>query len=44
MRALRRLKRETDNTEWVFVSERGSPLPTAGFAKLIERAGFEAGF
>jgi integrase len=29
MRALRRLKRETDNTEFVFVSERGSPFTTA---------------
>jgi hypothetical protein len=28
----------------VFVSERGSPFSTAGFAKMIERAGAEAGF
>jgi site-specific recombinase XerD len=28
----------------VFVSERGSPFTTAGFARLIERAGFDAGF
>jgi site-specific recombinase XerD len=27
-----------------FVSERGSPFSTAGFAKMIERAGAEAGF
>jgi integrase len=44
MRALRRLKREADNSECLFVSERGSPFTTAGFAKLIERAGIEAGF
>ena len=44
MRALRKLKREAGNTEYVFVSERGSPFTTAGFAKLIERAGREAGF
>jgi integrase len=44
MRALRRLKREAENSEYVFVSERGSPFTTAGFAKLVERAGFEAGF
>jgi site-specific recombinase XerD len=40
----RRLKRDTDNTEYVFVSERGSPFATAGFAKLVERAGLKAGF
>jgi hypothetical protein len=39
MRALRRLKREADNTEYVFVSERESPFTTAGFAKLVERDG-----
>jgi integrase len=44
MRALRRLKREADNTEYVFVSERGSPFTTAGFAKLVKRAGLEAEF
>jgi site-specific recombinase XerD len=44
MRALRKLVREAANTEFVFVSERGSPFATAGFAKMIERAGIEAGF
>jgi site-specific recombinase XerD len=44
MRVLRRLKREAENSEYLFVSERGSPFTTAGFAKLIERAGIEAGF
>jgi integrase len=39
MRALRSLKRESP---FVFVSERGAPFTTAGFAKLIERAGITA--
>jgi type 1 fimbriae regulatory protein FimB/type 1 fimbriae regulatory protein FimE len=29
--------------DFVFMSERGSPLSTAGFARLVERAGAEAG-
>ena len=28
----------------MFVSERGSPFTTAGFARMVERAGREAGF
>jgi type 1 fimbriae regulatory protein FimB/type 1 fimbriae regulatory protein FimE len=44
MRALRKLKREAENSEYLFVSERGSPFTTGGFAKLVERAGLEAGF
>jgi integrase len=44
MRALRRLNREAENSEYVFVSERGSPFSTAGYAKLVARAGIEAGF
>jgi site-specific recombinase XerD len=44
LRALRRLQREVAKCEFVFVSERGSPFSTAGFAKLVERAGIEAGF
>ena len=44
LRALRRLQREAPQSEFVFVSERGAPFSTAGFAKLIERAGTEAGF
>jgi type 1 fimbriae regulatory protein FimB/type 1 fimbriae regulatory protein FimE len=38
MRALRELKRQA-TTPFVFVSERGAPFTTAGFAKLLERAG-----
>jgi site-specific recombinase XerD len=44
LRALRRLQREVAKSEFVFVSERGAPFSTAGFAKLVERAGIEAGF
>ena len=41
MRALRALKRESP---FVFVSERGAPFTRAGFAKMVARAGGEAGF
>jgi len=44
LRALRRLKRETQTSRFVFVSERGSPFSIAGFQKLIARAGVTAGF
>ena len=38
MRAVRRLQRESDSSPFVFVSERGAPLTTAGFARMVERA------
>jgi integrase len=44
LRALRRLQREAPKSEFVFVSERGAPFSAAAFAKMIERAGVEAGF
>ena len=44
LRALRRLKRETQTSPFVFISERGSPFSVAGFQKLIARAGVVAGF
>jgi site-specific recombinase XerD len=44
LRALRKLQRESPVSSFVFVSERGSPFSTAGFAKMVERAGAEAGF
>jgi len=45
LRALRRLQREQDpKSPFVFTSERGTPFTTAGFARMIERAGKEAGF
>ena len=39
LRALRRLQREQERSPFVFTSERGSPFSTAGFAKLVSRAG-----
>jgi integrase len=43
LRALRRLQREQDpKSPFVFTSERGSPFTTAGFARLVERAGESA--
>jgi integrase len=45
MRALRKLQREQEpKSPFVFTSERGSPFTTAGFARLVERAGAAAGF
>ena len=38
MRALRRLRREGVPSPFVFVSERGAPFSTAGFARMLERA------
>jgi integrase len=43
LRALRRLAREQDpKSAFVFTSERGGPFTTAGFARMVERAGIEA--
>ena len=40
MRALRRLAREQDpKSPFVFTSEPGAPFTTAGFARMVERAG-----
>src|SRR4029078_2137312 len=40
MRALRKLQRDQDpKSPFVFTSERGSPFTTAGFARIVERAG-----
>ena len=45
LRALRRLKREQEQkSPFVFTSERGAPFTTAGFARMMERAGLEAKF
>jgi site-specific recombinase XerD len=45
LRALRRLKREQEpKSAFVFTSERGAPFSTAGFARMVERAGREAKF
>src|SRR6516165_9228662 len=43
LRALRRLQREQEpKSPFVFTSERGAPFTTAGFARMVERAGVEA--
>ena len=40
LRALRRLARAQDpKSPFVFTSERGAPFTTAGFARMVERAG-----
>lgn len=44
LRALRRLRRETEASPFIFVSERSAPFSVAGFQKLIARAGEKAGF
>jgi integrase len=45
LRALRRLQREQESrSPFVFTSERGAPFATAGFARMLERAGTEAEF
>ena len=44
LRALRRLQREQEpKSPFVFTSERSTPFTTAGFARMIERVGVEAG-
>jgi integrase len=43
MRALRKLQRESTASSFLFVSERGASFSPGGFAKMIERAGAEAG-
>jgi type 1 fimbriae regulatory protein FimB/type 1 fimbriae regulatory protein FimE len=43
LRALRKLAREQEpRSPFVFTSERGAPFTTAGFARMVERAGAEA--
>jgi integrase len=43
LRALRRLQREQEpKSPFVFTSERAGPFTTAGFARMVERAGVEA--
>jgi len=44
LRWLRRLQRDQEpKSPFVFTSERGSPFTTAGFARMVERAGEAAG-
>jgi len=43
LRALRRLRREQEpKSPFVFTSEREAPFTTAGFARMVERAGSAA--
>jgi integrase len=42
LRALRRHKRETEGSPFVFVSERGAPLTAPGFSRMVERAAASA--
>jgi type 1 fimbriae regulatory protein FimB/type 1 fimbriae regulatory protein FimE len=45
LRALRRLQRDQEpKSPFVFTSERDAPFTSAGFARMIERAGIEAKF
>jgi site-specific recombinase XerD len=43
LRALRRLQRESAASPFLFVSERRAPFTTAGFARMMQRAGITAG-
>lgn len=43
VRALRKLRRSNADTAFVFTTERGSPLDTSGFRKIIYRAAEAAG-
>ena len=42
LRELRKHRRESEQSPFVFVSERGSPLAPIGFSRMVERAGLEA--
>lgn len=44
MRALRQLRRDWPEGRYLFVNERGAPMTPAGFARMLERVGVEAGF
>jgi integrase len=43
LRALRRLQRESERGNYIFVSERGAPLSVAGYQRMVARAGAAAG-
>jgi type 1 fimbriae regulatory protein FimB/type 1 fimbriae regulatory protein FimE len=42
LRALRKIKRASPQTDYVFISERGSPMIDSTFRKIVARAGIEA--
>ena len=37
LRALRKLQRESESSAYLFITERGGPMTTAGFRKLLSR-------
>jgi hypothetical protein len=39
LRALRRLQRESEPSDYVFATERGAPFAVRGFQAMLERAG-----
>lgn len=43
LRALRKLKRDYPDSQFLFVSERGGPLSTRAVHAIVSRAGIEAG-
>jgi type 1 fimbriae regulatory protein FimB/type 1 fimbriae regulatory protein FimE len=43
LRALRKLQRDQKPSPYIFTSERNAPFSVAGFSKMIERLGVEAG-
>jgi type 1 fimbriae regulatory protein FimB/type 1 fimbriae regulatory protein FimE len=42
LRALRQHQRESSQSPFIFVSERGAPLNATGFSRMVERAGRSA--
>lgn len=42
LRSLRALKREYPETDYIFMTERGSPITDSTFRKIVARAGVEA--
>lgn len=44
LRALRQLEREEPTNRFLFISERGAPMTTEGFRKMVRRAGETANF
>jgi type 1 fimbriae regulatory protein FimB/type 1 fimbriae regulatory protein FimE len=44
LRALRKLKREEIESRFLFMTERGAPITTAGYRKMIPRTGESAEF
>lgn len=44
LRALRALKREYPDADYIFMTERGSPITDSTFRKVVARAGIEAKF